>query len=55
MAIFTADLRRRNVDFEVPSDPLADTAWILLLQRIYADATDSGSVSPLKWQPSKNG
>jgi hypothetical protein len=41
MAIFTADLRHRGVDFQVPSDPLADTAWILLLQRIYADSTDS--------------
>jgi hypothetical protein len=29
------------VDFQVPSDPLADTAWILLLQRIYADSADS--------------
>jgi hypothetical protein len=37
MAVFTADLRRRCVDSQVPSDPLADTAWILLLQRIYAD------------------
>jgi hypothetical protein len=42
MAIFTADLRDRSVDFRVPSDPLADTVWILLLQRIYADPTDSG-------------
>jgi hypothetical protein len=41
MAIFTADLCRRSVDFEVPSDPLADTAWMLLLQRTYADPTDS--------------
>jgi hypothetical protein len=39
MAIFTANLRRRNVDFQVPADPLADTAWMLLLQRIYADAS----------------
>jgi len=39
MEIFTADLRRRCVDFQVPSDPLADTAWILLLQRIYAHPT----------------
>jgi hypothetical protein len=39
MAIFTADLRHRGVDFQVPSDPLDDTAWILLLQRIYADST----------------
>ena len=38
MAIFTADLRYRSVDFQMPSDPLADTAWILLLQRIYADS-----------------
>jgi hypothetical protein len=37
MAIFTTDLRRRSVEFQVPSDPLADTTWILLLQRIYAD------------------
>jgi hypothetical protein len=36
MAIFTADLHHRGFDFPVPSDPLADTAWILLLQRIYA-------------------
>jgi hypothetical protein len=41
MAIFAADLRHRSVDFQVPSDPLADTAWILLLQRIYADSADS--------------
>jgi len=37
MAIFTADLRRRRADFRMPSDPLTDTAWILMLQRIYAD------------------
>jgi hypothetical protein len=37
MGIFTADLGRRKVDFHTPSDPLADTAWILLLQRVYAD------------------
>jgi hypothetical protein len=41
MSIFTADLRHRKVDFQVPCDPLADTAWILLLQRIYADSADS--------------
>jgi hypothetical protein len=40
MAILTTDLRHRDVDFKVPSDPLADTRWILLLQRIYADQTD---------------
>lgn len=43
MAIFTADLRHRRVDFQVSSDPLSDTEWILLLQRIYTDATDSGA------------
>jgi hypothetical protein len=37
MEIFIADLRHRGIDFEVPSDPLADTAWILLLQRTYVD------------------
>jgi hypothetical protein len=35
MAIFTADLRRRSVGFDVPSNPLADDAWLLLLQRTY--------------------
>lgn len=40
MEIFAADLRRRNVKFEVPSDPPSDTAWILLLQRTYADPVD---------------
>jgi hypothetical protein len=39
MAIFTADLRQRGVEFQIPSDPLSDTAWILLLQRIYAHPT----------------
>jgi hypothetical protein len=37
MAIFTADLRRRSVGFDVPSNPLADAAWLLLLQQTYAD------------------
>jgi hypothetical protein len=40
MEIFTADLRHRGVDFQVPSDPLTDTAWISVLQRIYADPID---------------
>ena len=39
MGTFTADLRHRGIDFHVPSDPLADTAWILLLQRIYESPT----------------
>jgi len=37
MAIFTADLRRRSVGFDMPSNPLADAAWLLLLQRTYTD------------------
>lgn len=41
MTIFARDLRHRRVDFQVPSNPLADTAWVLLLQRIYADSVDS--------------
>jgi len=41
MATFTADLRRRSVNFHMPSDPLADTTWIVLLQEIYADLSDS--------------
>jgi hypothetical protein len=36
MAIFTADLRYRGIDFQIPADPLADTAWILPVQKIYA-------------------
>lgn len=36
MDVFITDLRRRNVEFQKPSNPLADTEWILLLQRIYA-------------------
>lgn len=39
MAIFMTDLRHQGIDFRIPSDPLADTAWILLLQRIYAHPT----------------
>ena len=51
MSIFTADLRHRRVDFQVSSDPLADTPWILLLQRIYADPTDSISMGSTKGHP----
>jgi hypothetical protein len=39
MAIITTDLRRRKVDFQMPSDPLTDRGWILLLQRNYADGS----------------
>lgn len=36
MAILTGDLGQRGIEFDMPSDPLSDTEWILLLQRIYA-------------------
>ena len=39
--IFTEDIRHRGIDFDVPSDPLAETPWILLLQRIYAPLAGS--------------
>jgi hypothetical protein len=39
MSIFSADLRHRSVEFQLPSDPLANSTWMLLLQRIYSDAT----------------
>jgi hypothetical protein len=39
ISIFSADLRHRSVEFQLPSDPLTDRAWILLLQRIYSDPT----------------
>jgi hypothetical protein len=42
MSVFSAEFRHRGVDSQAPSDPLADTAWIPLLQRIYVDPTDSG-------------
>ena len=37
MAIFKGDLRRRSVDFDMPSDPIADSAWLSFLQRSYVD------------------
>jgi hypothetical protein len=45
MAILTADLRHRGIDFHKPSDPLADISWILLLQRIYAPHCDSWRIT----------
>jgi hypothetical protein len=39
MSIFSGNLRHRGVDFQMPSDPLTDTTWILLLQRTYAHPT----------------
>ena len=33
--ILATDLKERGVQFQVPSDPLTDTAWAALLKRIY--------------------
>jgi len=41
MAIFMVDLRHRGVEFRVQSDPLTDTAWILLLHQTYPDPANS--------------
>ena len=35
MSIFTADLRRRSIDFRIPADPLSDSEWMALLDRSY--------------------
>jgi len=46
MDIFVADLRRRGIAVQIPSDPLVDTTWILLLQRIYAHSNSAGDARP---------
>jgi hypothetical protein len=33
--MFVADLRKRKITFEVPSDPMTDRAFIMLLSRTY--------------------
>jgi len=40
LEIFTANLCHRRVDFQMPSDPLTDTTWILMLQGTYTHAKD---------------
>jgi hypothetical protein len=35
MSIFIADLRRRSIHFRIPADPLSDSEWMTLLDRIY--------------------
>jgi hypothetical protein len=35
MSIFVADFRRRSIDFRIPADPLSDSDWMALLDRIY--------------------
>jgi hypothetical protein len=42
VGIFAAELRRRSVDFQIPSDPLSDRAWILLLQQVFAPPETAG-------------
>jgi hypothetical protein len=35
MTIFIGDLRRRSVEFRIPTDPLSDSEWMALLDRVY--------------------
>lgn len=35
MSIFIGDLRKREVDFRVPADPLFDKTWIATLDNVY--------------------
>jgi hypothetical protein len=35
VGIFAADLRRRNIVFSIPADPLSDKKWIALLDNTY--------------------
>jgi len=35
MTIFLDDLRQRSIDFPIPADPLSDSEWMALLDRIY--------------------
>ena len=36
MSIFIADLRRRISDFHLPAEPLSDSEWLALLDRVYS-------------------
>jgi hypothetical protein len=36
MDVFTADLRRRNIEFRPPTDPVSDREWITLLENTYS-------------------
>lgn len=40
MEIFIGDLRRRSVEFQIPADPLTDSQWMALLDRIYYVKSD---------------
>jgi len=41
MSIFITDLRKRKVDFRVPTDPPADKRWIATLDRAYGTGPDA--------------
>ena len=43
MSIFITDLRQRSIDFRVPADPLSDSEWMTLLERIYYVPSGSGN------------
>jgi hypothetical protein len=43
MSIFIADLRRRGIDFRIPADPLSDSEWMTLLDRVYYVPVGSGN------------
>jgi hypothetical protein len=41
MSTFMTDLRRREVDFRVPGDPLSDKAWTATLDGVYGTVPDA--------------
>jgi hypothetical protein len=41
MSVFIADLRRRNIEFRVPGDPLSDKTWIATLDSVYGIVPDA--------------
>ena len=41
MSILIADLRKRNVDFRVPADPLSDETWLATVNSVYGTVPDA--------------
>ena len=41
MSIFIADLRKREIDFRIPGDPLSDKTWIVTLDSVYGTVPDA--------------
>jgi hypothetical protein len=41
MSIFIADLRKREIDFRIPGDPLSDKTWIATLDSVYGTVPDA--------------